>query len=49
MISVVKQYINFINLFLENEANINSRNLKDGNTAVHYAAMGKIKISLIYY
>ena len=43
MMSVYNQYINFINLFLENEANINSRNLKDGNTALHYAALVKNK------
>ena len=43
MLSVIKQYINFINLFLENGADINKKNLKDGNTALHYAAMGKNK------
>jgi len=41
MISVIKQYINFINLFLENGADINARNLKDGNTALHYAVLVK--------
>ena len=43
MMSVKEQSINFINLFLENEANINSKNLKNGNTALHYAAKGKNK------
>ena len=47
MISVLKQYINFINLFLENDANINARNLKDGNTALHYAAKVKNKDIII--
>ena len=41
MISVIKQYINFINLFLENGADINARNIKDGNTALHYAVLVK--------
>ena len=39
MMSIIKQYINFINLFLENGADINSKNLLNGNTALHYAAM----------
>ena len=43
MMSVIKQYINFINLFLENGADINIKNLKDGNTALHYAALVKNK------
>ena len=43
MISIIKQYINFINLFLENGADINAKNLINGNTALHYAAMIKNK------
>lgn len=43
MISVIKQYINFINLFLENGADINTKNLINGNTALHYAALIKNK------
>ena len=43
MLSVLRQYINFINLFLENGADINIKNLKDGNTALHYAALVKNK------
>ena len=43
MLSVIKQYINFINLFLENGADINRKNIKDGNTALHYAARVKNK------
>ena len=43
MISVIKQYINFINLFLENGADINAKNLKNGNTALHYAVLVKNK------
>ena len=43
MLSVIKQYINFINLFLEKGADINKKNLKDGNTALHYAAKVKNK------
>ena len=43
MLSVIKQHINFINLFLENGADINIKNLKDGNTALHYAAKVKNK------
>ena len=43
MLSVKKQYINFIKLFLENGADINKKNLKDGNTALHYSAMVKNK------
>jgi len=43
MISVIKQYINFINLFLENGADINAQNLKNGNTALHYAVLIKNK------
>lgn len=39
MMSIIKQYINFINLFLENGADINAKNLLNGNTALHYAAM----------
>ena len=41
MLSVVRQYYNFIKLFLENGADINLKNLIDGDTALHYAA--KIK------
>ena len=43
MISVKLQYINFINLFLDNNADINIQNLFDGNTALHYAALVKNK------
>ena len=43
MISVIKQYINFINLFLENGADINAKNLKNGNTALYYAVLVKNK------
>ena len=43
MISVKMQYINFINLFLDNDADINKQNLIDGNTALHYAALVKNK------
>ena len=43
MLSVVKQYINFIQLFLENGADINLKNLIDGDTALHYAAKIKNK------
>ena len=44
MISVIKQYTNFINLFLENGADINAQNLKNGNTALHYAVLIKNKV-----
>ena len=43
MLSVIKQYINFIILFLENGADINKKNIKDGNTALHYTAKVKNK------
>ena len=43
MISVKMQYKNFINLFLDNNADINRQNLIDGNTALHYAALVKNK------
>ena len=43
MESVVRQNLNFIKLFLKYGADINSRNLKDGNTALHYAAKSKSK------
>ena len=43
MVSIIKQYTNFIKLFLDNEADINLRNIKDGNTAIHYAALIKNK------
>ena len=43
MVSVIKQYKNFIKLFLDNGADINLKNLKDGNTALHYAALIKNK------
>ena len=37
MLSVIRQYINFIKLFLENGADINLKNLIHGDTALHYA------------
>ena len=37
MLSVYKQYINFIELFLENGADINLQNKINGDTALHYA------------
>ena len=43
MISVKKQYIIFVNLFLDNGADVNAKNCIDGNTALHYAAMVKNK------
>ena len=43
MLSVVRQYPNFIKLFLENGADINLKNLIDGDTALHYAAKIKNK------
>ena len=43
MLSVVRQYYNFIKLFLENGADINLKNLIDGDTALHYAAKIKNK------
>ena len=43
MISVKKQNINFIKLFLENGADINLKNKIDGDTALHYAARTKNK------
>ena len=43
MMSIIKQYINFINLFLENGADINAKNLINGNTALHYAALIRSK------
>ena len=43
MLSVVRQYTNFIKLLLENGADINSKNLIDGDTALHYAAKIKNK------
>ena len=43
MMSIIKQYINFINLFLENGADINAKNLLNGNTALHYATLTKNK------
>ena len=43
MLSVKKQYIIFVNLFLEHNADVNKKNLIDGNTALHYAAMVKNK------
>ena len=43
MLSVKKQNINFIKLFLENGADINLKNKIDGDTALHYAARIKNK------
>jgi len=43
MMSIIKHYINFINLFLENGADINAKNLINGNTALHYAALIRSK------
>ena len=43
MVSVIKQYKNFIKLFIDNGADINLKNIKDGNTALHYAALVKNK------
>ena len=43
MVSVKLQYINFIKLFLDNNADINRQNIIDGNTALHYAALVKNK------
>ena len=43
MLSVKKQNINFIKLFLENGADINLKNKMDGDTALHYAARIKNK------
>ena len=43
MLSVVRQYPNFIKLFLENGADVNLTNLIDGDTALHYAAKIKNK------
>ena len=43
MLSVVRQYTNFIKLLLENGADINLKNLIDGDTALHYAAKIKNK------
>ena len=43
MLSVIRQYINFIKLFIENGADLNLKNLIDGDTALHYAAKIKNK------
>ena len=43
MISVKKQYIIFVKLFLNHNADVNKQNLLDGNTALHYAALVKNK------